>query len=148
MSKYGDFNAHANLHCGLMDLLANYGYSSLRPQHSTALSQILFKVAGLVTGDTDNSETWADIAAYAKRGEESCINNDPRQGVFPISTDPSSFEKATEPVPRAVPLWGSPVMQEVTTGAVSLHCTRHPHVLLSPRHDCPICRHEASPASG
>lgn len=68
-SRYGKFAGHAEVSQSLKLCIATHlktRHKVLRPDQQEALDMICHKIARIVNGDPDYSDSWVDIAGYAK----------------------------------------------------------------------------------
>lgn len=68
-ARYGRFIDHADASQELKGVLRghmNERWQSLAPDQREALEMIAHKLARIVNGDPDYSDSWVDIAGYAK----------------------------------------------------------------------------------
>ena len=68
-SRYGVFTGHAEVTCHLKNVM----YAALRQRNKTlandqqeALDMIFHKIGRIINGDPDYTDSWVDIAGYAK----------------------------------------------------------------------------------
>lgn len=71
-STHGDFAKNAQVSQDIKTILRAAGYHQLDPVHIEALDMIALKISRIVSGKADVADHWADIAGYAKLGEEIC----------------------------------------------------------------------------
>lgn len=67
---HGSFNQNADIWNTL--LKAHLKSGALKAEHSLALHMIYVKLSRILSGQADFKDHWADIAGYAKLGEEAC----------------------------------------------------------------------------
>lgn len=67
--RYGKFEDHAAVTQRLKDIMqghANFRGTSLAPDQREALEMIAHKIGRILNGDPNYSDSWDDIAGYAK----------------------------------------------------------------------------------
>lgn len=65
--RYGEFEDHAFISQGLKEEMSSHkGWSRLKWDQKEALEMIAHKVARILNGDPHYSDSWVDIAGYAK----------------------------------------------------------------------------------
>lgn len=70
-ARYGKFEDHAVIAQGLKDQMwATEGWSRLAPDQRQALEVIQDKVARILNGDPDYTDSWHDIAGYSRLVED------------------------------------------------------------------------------
>lgn len=66
-SRYGAFDSHALITQDLKDCVASTpGWSLLAPDQKEALEMIAHKIGRILNGDPNYTDSWVDIAGYAK----------------------------------------------------------------------------------
>lgn len=69
--RYGAFKDHAVISQGLQDVMrAAPGWSRLAPDQKEALQMVQHKVARVLNGDPDYSDSWTDISGYSRLVEK------------------------------------------------------------------------------
>jgi hypothetical protein len=72
--RYGDFTTHAAISQGLLRvMMQESGWRRLRDVHKEALTIIAHKIARILNGDPEYTDSWHDIAGYAKLVEDRCL---------------------------------------------------------------------------
>lgn len=65
--RYGKFEDHASISQGLKDMAKVFpGWQGLQNDQKEALEMIMHKIARILNGDPNYSDSWRDIAGYAK----------------------------------------------------------------------------------
>lgn len=71
-SSHGDFAKNAQVSQDIKTIMRTAGYLDLDPVHIEALDMIALKISRIVSGKATVADHWADVAGYAKLGEEVC----------------------------------------------------------------------------
>lgn len=71
-TTHGDFAKNAQVSQDIKTIMRAAGYLELDPVHIEALDMIALKISRIVSGKAEVADHWADVAGYAKLGEEIC----------------------------------------------------------------------------
>jgi len=71
-NTHGDFAQNAAISQDIKSLFRLYNYLTLAPVHVEALDMIALKLSRILSGHSGFKDHWADIAGYAKLGEQIC----------------------------------------------------------------------------
>jgi hypothetical protein len=72
-SLHGPFQQHAIIEQKLRYVCATYG-TRLTPVQSVAIGMIMHKIARIINGGHQQSDTWHDIAGYATLAEKEILD--------------------------------------------------------------------------
>ena len=76
-AEYGDWAKECLINDRVMEVLQTHSnFCDLDPGKREALRRIVMKMARIVNGNSNNTDSWADIAGYAKLGERTCRRQD------------------------------------------------------------------------
>ncbi|MDV7391392.1 DUF6378 domain-containing protein, partial [Arthrospira platensis SPKY1] len=65
-TEYGDWNQECEINQKIMEVLQQHSnFHDLEPGKQEALRRIVMKIARIVNGNSNNLDSWADIAGYA-----------------------------------------------------------------------------------
>ena len=72
-SRYGKFSTHAGITQQLKDVMkAHQGWHKLNSPQRESLEMIAHKIGRILNGDPNYSDSWIDIAGYAKLVADLC----------------------------------------------------------------------------
>lgn len=77
-TQYGDWDRECEINQKVMEVFGQHSnFHDLEPGKQEALRRIVMKMARIVNGNSNNLDSWADIAGYAKLGQRTAMGVPP-----------------------------------------------------------------------
>jgi hypothetical protein len=73
-TQHGNFRTHCLIEIKLQSVRFQHSSSRLTPVQSIALQMIFHKCARILNGGNQHSDTWKDIAGYARLAEKEILD--------------------------------------------------------------------------